>query len=75
MEINLEHAVDRLADGRKLVERGLEQAPLHDAADGGNQDDEAGMQRLHGIKLPEVAGIIGDEDEIGLAGGLAKRAL
>jgi hypothetical protein len=28
VEIDLEHAVDRLADAGELVERGLEEAPL-----------------------------------------------
>jgi hypothetical protein len=44
--IDLDHAVDGFAEGGDLVERGLEKALPHDTADSGNQNDEAGVQRL-----------------------------
>jgi hypothetical protein len=59
---------DRFADRRELIERRLEHTLLHDAADGRGQDDEAGMQRLLGIELPEIARVVGGENEIALAG-------
>jgi hypothetical protein len=46
LEIDLDRAVDRFAEAGELVERGPEKALLHDAADSGDQDDEAGLQRL-----------------------------
>jgi hypothetical protein len=52
------------ADGGELIERGLEQTLLHHAINGRNQNDEAGMQRVRRIEMPEIAGIISDEDEI-----------
>ena len=68
IEIDLEHAVDRLADGGELVERGAEKLLLHRAADGRYQNDKAGMQRLRRIELPEIARVVGDEDKIIVAG-------
>jgi hypothetical protein len=47
-----------------LVEGGLEQALLHEAVDGRDQNDEAGVERLRGIELSEVARIVGDEDKV-----------
>jgi hypothetical protein len=44
VEIDLEHAVDRLAGCGQLIERGFEQALLQAAADIGKKNDEAGMQ-------------------------------
>jgi hypothetical protein len=44
--------------------RRLEQAPLHIAIDDGYQNDEAGMQWLRRIELPEIARVVGDENEI-----------
>lgn len=46
VEIDLEHAVHRLADDGELVERSFEETLLQDAADNRDQNDEAGMQRL-----------------------------
>src|SRR5208283_1673204 len=43
VEIDLEHSVDRFADNGELVERRLEQALLHRAVDGRDQDDKAGV--------------------------------
>ena len=68
VEIDLEHAVDRLADDGELVERSPEKALLQNAADGRDQNDEAGMQRLGRIEAPEIARIVGDEDKIAIAG-------
>ena len=68
VEIDLEHAVDRLADDGELVERGLEQAPLQMAIDDRYQNDETSMQGLGRIELPEVARVVGNEDEIALSG-------
>jgi hypothetical protein len=63
VEIDLEHAVDRLAGRGEFVERGAEQALLEVAADIGQKNDETGMQRLGRVELPEVAGVVGDEDQ------------
>ena len=68
VEIDLERAVDRFSNYSEFVERGFEQAPLHVTADNRDQDDEARMQRLPCIKLPEIARVVGDEDEIAFAG-------
>jgi len=68
VEIDLEHAVDRLADDGELVERGLEQAPLQIAIDDRYQNHETDMQGLRRIELPEIAGVVGNEDEIALSG-------
>ena len=68
VEVDLEHAVDRLTDDGELVERSPEKALLQNAADGRDQNDEAGMQRLGRIEAPEIARIIGDEDEITITG-------
>ena len=68
VEVDLEHAVDRLAGDGKLVERRPEQALLRQAVDGRDQNDEARMQRLGRIEAAEVARVIGDEDELALAG-------
>jgi hypothetical protein len=51
VEIDLEHAVDRLARWGQFVERGAEQALLQVAADIGQKNDEAGMQRLGCVEL------------------------
>lgn len=64
VEIDLEHAVNRLAYDGKLVERGHEQALLRRAVDCGDQNDQAGMHRLRRVELAEIARIIGHEDEI-----------
>lgn len=68
IEIDLEHTIDRFANNGELVERGFEQTLLHHSVDGRDQDDEAGMQRLRRIELPEIARLVGDEDEIARAG-------
>ena len=68
VEIDLEHAVDRLADDGELVERGLEQAPLQIAIDDRYQNHETDMQGLRRIELPEIAGVVGNEDVIALSG-------
>jgi hypothetical protein len=68
IEIDLEHAVNRLTDGGELVERGAEKLLLHRATDGRYQNDEAGMQRLRRIELPEIARVVGDKDKIIVAG-------
>jgi hypothetical protein len=52
----------------ELVERGAEKFLLHHAIDGRDQNDEAGMQRLRGIELPEIARVVGDEHKIVVAG-------
>ena len=67
VEIDLEDAVDRFADDSKLLDRGPEQALLEVAADIGQKNDEAGMQRLGRIELSEVAGVVGDEDQVVVA--------
>ena len=68
VKIDLDHAVDRFADDGELVERGLEQAPLQMAIDDRYQNDETSMQGLGRIELPEVARVVGNEDEIAFAG-------
>ena len=68
VEIDLDHAVDRFADDGELVECGREQAPLQMAIDDRYQNDETSMQGLGRIELPEVARVVGNEDEIGLSG-------
>ena len=68
VKIDLDHAVDRFADDDELVERGLEQAPLQMAIDDRYQNDETSMQGLGRIELPEVARVVGNEDEIALSG-------
>jgi len=68
IEIDLEHPVDRFAKGGKFVERGLEQTLLQDPVNGRYQNDKPGVQRLRRVKTPEVARIVGDQDEIAVAG-------
>src|SRR5215469_6136766 len=68
VEIDLKDAVNRFADGGELVKHRAEQFLLHDAIDDGDQNDEAGMQRLRCVKLTEIAGVVGDEDKIAVAG-------
>jgi hypothetical protein len=58
VEIDLDHAVDGFADDGELVERGLEQVLLHHPIDGRDQNDEAGMERLRRVKLPEIAPLL-----------------
>ena len=41
---------------------------LYHAIDGRDQNDKAGMERLHGIELPEITGVVGDEDKIAVTG-------
>ena len=60
VEIDLEHAIDRLADDGELVERGTEKFLLHCAVDCRDQNDKPRMERLRRIELPEVAGVVGD---------------
>ena len=67
VEIDLEHAVDRLAGRGEFVERGAEQALLEVAADIGQKNDKPGMQRLGRVELPEIAGVVGDEDQVVVA--------
>ena len=68
VEVDLQHAVNRFPDEGELVERGAEKFLLHHAIDGRDQNDKAGMQRLRRIELPEITGVVGDEDEIAIVG-------
>ena len=68
IEIDLQYAVDRLADGGEFVERGARKFLLQRAADGRYKNDKAGMQRPRRVELPEIARVVGDEDEIVVAG-------
>jgi len=68
VKVDLEHAIDRFPGSSEQVERRLEQALLHYAVDDGDQNDEAGVQRLRQVKLPEIARVVGDEDKISVAG-------
>ena len=56
VEVDLQHAVDRFPYDGELVERGAEKFLLHHAIDNGDQDDEAGVQRLRRIELPILVG-------------------
>jgi hypothetical protein len=40
---------------------------VHSAISVGDEDHQAGMERLRCIELPEVARAVGDEDEIAVA--------
>jgi hypothetical protein len=54
VEIDLDHAIDRLPDDGELIERRLEQAVLHHAVDGWDQNDQPGVQGLRCIELPRA---------------------
>jgi hypothetical protein len=66
VEVDLKNSVDRLADEGEIVERGAEKFLLHHAIDGRDQNDKAGVERLRGIELPEITGVVGDEHEIAI---------
>jgi hypothetical protein len=55
VEIHLEHPVDRLANGRELIECRPKQFLLQHAVDSRDENDEAGVQRLRSVETPEVA--------------------
>src|SRR5215469_17339592 len=46
----------------------LEQPALHVAADDRDRDDKTGMQRFDRIKLPEIARVVDDKNEIAVEG-------
>ena len=48
--------------------RGAKEFLLQRVADGGYQNDKAGMQGLRRVELPEIARVVGDKDEIVVAG-------
>lgn len=58
VEIDLDHPVDRCAEGGEFVERGLEQPLLQHAVDSGDQNDKPGVQRLRRVKTQEVAALL-----------------
>ena len=60
VEIDLDYTVDRFAEDGDLVECGLKQSPLQASIDGGQQDDQSGVQRLRCVELSEVGAVSPD---------------
>ena len=55
----------------QFVERAAEKPLLLHAIDARDDDDKAGMHRLHRIEPAEIAGVVGDQHEIAF-GGVAR---
>ena len=68
IKIDLQHAIDRLADDGELVKRGTEQFFLQRTVHNRDQYDEASMQWLGRIETPEIARIVRNEDKIARTG-------
>jgi hypothetical protein len=68
VNIDLKDAIDQLPQRGQLVERAPEKSLLLRALDVRDNDDKAGVKRLHRIEPAEITGVVRDQHKISVAG-------